>query len=131
MEYWFVLLAVAAIAAFSLMLSIRLLRVVRNLQEQVRILQNLPPKVPDQAEPTAPVSFSTSLSQAEQKVAESQIQFKGGSQADKYRYLASLAGQGLDSAAIAAALQMSPVEVEQLLSLARLRPQGQAAVNEG
>ena len=121
MVYWLILLTVAAVAAFALMLSVRLLTVVRKLQEQVRNLQNTQDETPAAS---TPVSFSTSLGQAERKAAETQVQFKGGLQSDKYSYVASMAGQGLDSTAIAATLQMSVVEVEQLLSLARLRHGG-------
>ncbi len=126
--YWFVLLAIGAIACFALMLSWRLLRVVRKLQQQVRNLQATEVRKP--SEQAAPVSFSASLGQAERKAAETKIQFKGGSQADKYRYVASLADQGLNAAAIATAMQMSIPEVEQALSLARLRPKQQAVVSE-
>ena len=128
LNYWFALLAVAAVSAFALMLSLRLLLVVRKLQQQVRNLQKVNVGQPGEAAPSA--SFSVSLGQAERKAVETKVQFNGGTQADKYGYVASLAEQGLDTASIATAMQMSVVEVEQLLRLARLRPQKKMASNE-
>jgi len=63
-------------------------------------------------------SFSASLDRVEreQKTVE-----PPRSSAEKYRYVAALANQGVDAKEIAAALQMAPLEVEQLLQLAQLK----------
>lgn len=119
---WLVLLLVGSVAGLALMLSLRLLRVVTRLQQQVRNLQ----KKEEQGIPgRETASFSVSLGQAERRAEEAKVSLGGSTQADKYRYIASLADQGLDASGIAEALQMSAAEVEQLLRLARLRSQAQ------
>jgi hypothetical protein len=66
-------------------------------------------------------SFSASLNQVER-----QLPGEGNpprSSTEKYRYVAALAAQGMGIEAISAALQLAPAEVEQLMSLASLKPQ--------
>ncbi len=65
-------------------------------------------------------TFSQSLDQVEREQKAVEIP---RSSSEKYRYVASLSEQGIDAQGIAAALQMAPVEVEQLLQLTRLKRQ--------
>ena len=65
-------------------------------------------------------TFSQSLDQVEREQKAVEIP---RSSSEKYRYVASLSEQGIDAQGIAAALQMAPVEVEQLLQLAQLKRQ--------
>ncbi len=117
------LLTSGSVGLLALLLCLRLLRTVRRLQKRVQHLEQHLAEQP-LSEPQ-PASFSASLGQAERRVEATTVSLRGMSQGDKYRYVASLAQQGLDATGIAAALQMSPAEVEQLLALAQLRPQGQ------
>ncbi|MCF6265581.1 MAG: hypothetical protein L3J57_03425 [Desulfuromusa sp.] len=63
-------------------------------------------------------SFSNSLDRVEREQKTVEVP---QSSAEKYRYVAALANQGVDAKEIAAALQMAPIEVEQLLQLAQLK----------
>lgn len=68
-------------------------------------------------------NFSDSLTQVERQFGTPQE--TSGNSTEKYRYVASLADQGVDAKGIAAALQMAPAEVAQLMQLARLKKQVQ------
>jgi uncharacterized membrane protein len=63
-------------------------------------------------------SFSNSLDRVEREQIKVEVP---RSSAEKYRYVAALANQGVDAKEIAAAMQMAPLEVEQLLQLAHLK----------
>ena len=65
-------------------------------------------------------SFSNRLDQIEQARNNEDLP---RSRSEKYRYVASLANQGVDTKGIATALQMAPAEVEQLLQLLQLKQQ--------
>ncbi len=65
-------------------------------------------------------SFSNRLDQVEQARNNGELP---RSRSEKYRYVASLATQGIDTKGIATALQMAPAEVEQLLQLSQLKQQ--------
>jgi hypothetical protein len=71
--------------------------------------------------PGTPDSFATHLSRSEKQ--QSAHRPQAGSGADRYRYVASLAQQGMAAEEIAAALELAPQEVEQLLKLSRLKHQ--------
>ena len=111
------LAAVGSTAVLALLLSLWLLKTVRQLKRELRQLQNSAAAV--QREPEPKISFSTSLNRAERATIPASP--RAIPQADRYHYVEALAGQGLDAEKIAAALQMAPAEVEQLLRLARLK----------
>ncbi len=120
------LLVVAVIAFLALLLSLWQLRLNKKMGAEIAKLQQLlaqkvvTPKLARQPEVEAQPkpSFSASLNQVEQ--GQNPVTPPSNS-AEKYRYVASLANQGVDAQGIAAALQMAPAEVEQLLQLARLK----------
>jgi len=117
------LVPLGALAALALLLCLWLLRVVERLQRRVqRLEQSI---AGQQVSDRQPSSFSASLGLAERRAETARGSMRSMSQGERYGYIAALAEQGLDAAGIAAALQMSLPEVEQLLKLARLRPQGQ------
>jgi uncharacterized membrane protein len=113
------LMIIGIIACLSLLLCLRSIVVTRSLKGELKDLRQ---KINTENKPSEEkVIFSESLNQVERKavpVAESV-----GNHADKYRYVASLADQGVDAAGIASALQMAPAEVEQLMRLARVKKQ--------
>lgn len=117
-----ILLIVACLALLALLLGLWLLKLVANLRRELNALRaeavNKPAAEP--AAPTAAVNFSTSLDSAEREQLQAAALAPRNS-AEKYRYVASLADQGLDAQGIAAALQMPAAEVEQLLRLAKLK----------
>ncbi len=63
-------------------------------------------------------SFSNSLDLVERERRKVEVHCSGS---EKYRYVASMFEQGVNAQGIAAALQMAPVEVEQLLQLTQLK----------
>lgn len=113
------ILIIAAVALCALLLSLKSAITTRGLKKEIDSLRKQLEAVPTENDKTA--SFSESLTQVERKVAP--VVEGPVSGADKYRYVAALAGQGVDAAGIAAALQMAPAEVEQLMQLARLKTQ--------
>ncbi len=93
------------------------MQVTGKLRRELNELRNLM----DRRSTVAPVvkdNFSTSLDTAERQQPQP---FSRRNSAEKYRYVGSLAQQGLDAEGIAEALQMAPAEVEQLLQLAKLK----------
>ncbi|MBN1958808.1 MAG: hypothetical protein JXQ81_06045 [Desulfuromonadales bacterium] len=109
---------VTTVALVALLLSARQAVVVRKLKREITQLRaQLEEEHDVPKEPK--VNFSASLNQAERKTL---VSAEGAAaHGDKYRYVASLADQGIDAKGIAAALQMAPAEVEQLIQLARLK----------
>lgn len=119
------LLAVGALALAALLLAMRQLWVVRRLRLEVRRLsRELAEKNEPEPATDAPARFSESLSRVERKQLDVPAAARSGQ--EKYRYIAALAEQGLDAGGIAAALQMSVAEVEQLLQLTRLKERSMA-----
>ncbi|MDA3904171.1 MAG: hypothetical protein PF441_12090 [Desulfuromusa sp.] len=114
------LLLIGSIALLALLLGIWQLRVSGRLGRELSALRQQLLEI--EAEQKQSPSFSTSLEQAEREHKAVEIP---RSSSEKYRYVASLADQGVDAKGIAAALQMAPVEVEQLLQLTRLKQQVQ------
>ncbi|MEA3544549.1 MAG: hypothetical protein U9R69_04935 [Thermodesulfobacteriota bacterium] len=114
------LLLIGSISLLALLLGLWQLRIVKKLTRELRELrqQLLEAEVKQKQKP----SFSNHLDRVEreQKTVEAPR-----SSSEKYRYIASLADQGMDAKGIAAALQMAPLEVEQLLQLTRLKRQVQ------
>lgn len=109
--------SVAAVALVALLLSARQAVVMRALRGEIAQLRAQLEEHDVSKEPKA--NFSASLNQAERKTL---VSAEGAAlHGDKYRYVASLADQGIDAKGIAAALQMAPAEVEQLIQLARLK----------
>jgi len=111
------LLIVGCLALLALFLGFRQLQVTGKLRRELNELRNLM----DSRSAVAPAvkgNFSTSLDTAERQQPQSSSRRNS---AEKYRYVGSLAEQGLDAEGIAEALQMAPVEVEQLLQLAKLK----------
>ncbi len=110
------LLLIGAMALLSLFLGLWQRRTNRKLSNELYRLKQQLAELDSGAEQQP--SFSNSLYQVEQKqikVAEPR------SSSEKYRYIASLAEQGINAAGIAAALQLAPGEVEQLLQLTKLK----------
>jgi len=112
------LLLVGSIAILSLMMSFWQMRVSRRLSRELTKLHQQLPK--QQEDSTDKPNFSHHLKRVER---EQQVVDVPRSLPDKYQYVASLAHQGFDAQGIAAALQMAPAEVEQLLKLAQLKQQ--------
>lgn len=112
------LITVAVLALATLLLSLKLVLTTRALGKE---LERLRQQVDGAKEEEKTINFSQSLARVER--AAGPTGEGSGSGADKYRYVAALAGQGVDAEGIAAALQMAPAEVEQLMQLARLKKQ--------
>lgn len=114
------LLIVGSLSLLALLLVFWQLQAMRKLRREIKVLRS---QFADQAkpEPTTPVNFSTSLDEVERQQLQSAQSTPPRNSADKYRYVGSLADQGLDAKGIAEALQMSTAEVEQLLRLAKLK----------
>lgn len=113
------MMIVGTIACLALLLCLWLTMVTRSLKGE---LQDLRQKINTKSNtPEEKINFSESLTQVERKVVP--VSENPGSSSDKYRYVASLANQGVDAKGIAAALQMAPAEVEQLMQLTRLKKQ--------
>ncbi len=115
------LLIVGSIALLALLLGFRQLQVSRKLQREIRDLRSL--LAAEEPGEALNASFSQNLGQVERQTPTVSTAPRSGS--EKYRYIAALADQGVAAGGIAAALQMSTAEVEQLLKLARLKQQGQ------
>jgi hypothetical protein len=114
------LLIMASLVGLTLLLCLRLMLVTRRLGRDIKLLEQELSRV--SSKPETKASFSESLTQVERKIVQP-IE-KPVSSAEKYRYVASLTGQGVSAAGIASALQMAPTEVEQLMQLSRLKNQG-------
>ena len=111
------LLLIGSIALLALLLGFWQLRVSRKLGLELRELrQQLVTETESEPNP----SFSNHLDRVEREQKAVEVP---RSSSEKYRYIASLADQGVDAKGIATALQMAPVEVEQLLKLAQLKQQ--------
>ncbi|WP_139167427.1 hypothetical protein [Desulfuromusa kysingii] len=107
-----------AIALFALLLGFWQLRVSAMLRRELDTLRQ--ELLASQTRSEQKASFSKSLDQVEH---EQKGITPPRSHSEKYRYVASLAAQGFDAQGIAVALQMAPVEVEQLLKLSQLKHQ--------
>ena len=112
------LLLVGLIAILALILGFWQLSVSRKLGCELRELRQQLVAVGAESAPQSSFSSSLDRVEREQKV----VAVPHGS-SEKYRYVASLAAQGINAEGIAAALQMAPAEVEQLLQLSRLKQQ--------
>ncbi|MFK5925214.1 MAG: hypothetical protein QM483_01160 [Desulfuromusa sp.] len=112
------LLLIGSTALLALLLGLWQTRLLRKQGSELRELQKRVSE--SEMKPEQKPSFSKSLDQVER---EQKVVAIPRSSSEKYRYVASLSEQGLDAQGIAAALQMAPVEVEQLLQLARLKRQ--------
>lgn len=116
------LLLVGGVALLALLLCCWQMQATRGLRrelEQLRGRLQAPPA--DAPEARVPISFSTNLDTAEREQLRSAPSAMPRNSAEKYRYVGSLAQQGLDARGIAEALQMPTTEVEQLLQLAKLK----------
>ncbi len=112
------LLLIGSIALLAMLIGFWQLRLARKLGRELGEVRQRLLEVAVQQEQKA--NFSENLNRAERRQSGVTIP---RSSAEKYRYVAALANQGVDIKGIAAALQMAPVEVEQLLQLAQLKPQ--------
>lgn len=114
------LLLVGSIAGLALLLSLWLMGVSKRLSRELTSLRQ---QLSEQKEQSVEkLNFSNHLERIER---EQQVVDVSRVPTDKYQYVASLAEQGFDANGIAAALQMAPAEVEQLLKLAQLKRQAQ------
>ncbi len=117
------LLLVGSVAVLALLLAFWQMGVSRRFGRELGLLRQQLEKVETApAEPPVKPNFSNHLDQVERKQKEVEAP---RTTSEKYRYVASLAGQGFDAKGIATALQMAPAEVEQLLKLAQLKQQTQ------
>ena len=112
------LILIAAIALLALLIGFWQLHISRKLSRELGEVRQRLLKVEVQREQKP--NFSESLNRVEHKQKGVEIP---RSSTEKYRYVAALANQGVDAKGLAAALQMAPVEVEQLLQLAQLQQQ--------
>ena len=112
------LLFIGSIALLALLLGLWQLRSSRKMLRELRDLRQELEEI--EAKSTQQPSFSNSLDRVEWKQKTMSVPH---SSSEKYRYVASLADQGVDADGIAVALQMAPAEVEQLLQLSRLKQQ--------
>ncbi len=112
------LLFVGSIALLALLLGFWQLLVSRKLGRELRELRQQLLETGTKQEQK--LSFSNSLDQVEREQKTIEVP---RSSSEKYRYVASLANQGVNAKGIAAALQMAPAEVEQLLQLVQLKQQ--------
>ncbi len=119
------LVANGALACLALALCLWQLAGSRKIKRELRALRR---QLEEQGMNTAPVAaFGASLHQVEQN--QTAAAAGAGGHADKYRYVAALAEQGVDAQGIAAALQMAPAEVGQLLRLARIKQRASGAAH--
>jgi DNA-binding NarL/FixJ family response regulator len=110
------LLFVGSIALLALLIGFWQLRVSGKMgRELVKLRREL---LERETQQELKPSFSNSLDQVEREQKTAGIP---RSSSEKYRYVASLAGQGVNAQEIAVALQMAPAEVEQLLKLVRVK----------
>jgi len=111
------ILLVAVVATLALLLGMRQLLIYRCLRrELMELRQELDKRL---LAPPVKASFSARLDQIERQ--QPQVPANQRSSTEKYRYVASLAAEGMDARGIASVLQISTAEVEQLLQLARLK----------
>lgn len=111
----------AGLAMLALLLAGWQLLTARKLRREIIALRRqIAEKL--SAESVGAVNFSTSLDTVERQQLRDRQPTSPRNSAEKYRYIGSLAEQGLDAKGIAAALQMPLPEVEQLLQLAKLKP---------
>ncbi len=110
------LLLTGAVALLALLFGFKQLTNNRKLGRELSQLKERLVKVEAHQEQKPSFSSRLDLVEKEQKIVESPR-----SSSEKYRYVSSLAGQGVDAKGIASALQMAPAEVEQLLQLVRLK----------
>ena len=110
------LLLIGGIALLSLFLGLRQQRTSRKLGSELCQLQQQLSELKSGQEQK--LTFSNSLERVEREQLKVDVP---RSSSEKYRYVASLADQGVDAKGIAAALQMAPGEVEQLLQLTKLK----------
>ena len=114
------ILIIGSLVLLALLLACWQLLAARKLRREIIALRSqVTEKLPDES--TAAVNFSTSLDTIERQQLRDKQPTPPRNSAEKYRYIGSLAEQGLDAKGIAAALQMPPAEVEQLLRLAKLK----------
>ena len=113
------MLFVGSIAILALLLGFWQLSVSRKLGRELRELRQ---QLVVGTESAPQSSFSSSLDRVERE--QKVVAIPHGS-SEKYRYVASLADQGINAEGIAVALQMAPAEVKQLLQLSRLKQQVQ------
>ena len=115
-----ILLLVGSMTLLALLLGFWQLSVSRRMgRELLELRQQIATiEVKSEQQP----SFSSSLDRVER---EQKAVTVPQSSSEKYRYVASLADQGMNAEGIAVALQMAPAEVEQLLQLSRLKQQVQ------
>lgn len=115
----FPLLLIGSVASLALLLGFWQLWVSRKLGVELRELrQQLETETESEPKP----SFSNRLDRVEREQKAVEVP---RSSSEKYRYVASLADQGVNANGIATALQMAPAEVEQLLQLSRVKQQVQ------
>lgn len=112
------LLLSGSIALLACLSGFWQLRISRKLGRELREVRQRLLEVEAQQEQKA--NFSESLNRVERKQKGVEIP---RSSAEKYRYVAALSRQGVNATGIAAALQMAPGEVAQLLQLAQLKQQ--------
>ena len=112
------LLVVAAMAGLALLLNLWQIQVSRKLRREIEELRRQLGEGPV-APAAAKATFSASLDQVERQQPATPADRR--SSTDKYRYVASLAAEGMDARGIAKALQLAPAEVEQLVQLAKLK----------
>lgn len=112
------LLLIGSIALLGLLIGFWQMHISRKLGHELdELRQQLSETESVQEQKT---SFSNSLDRAEREQKTVEVP---RSSAEKYRYVAALANQGVAAKEIAVALQMAPIEVEQLLQLAQLKQQ--------
>lgn len=112
---WITLLG--ALALLALLLCLWQLRTLGRMQREIAALTL---KVNEnRAATTQEGSFSSHLVAAEKVHFRNSAESRSG--AEKYRYVAGLADQGIDAEGIAAALGMAATEVEQLIRLSQLK----------
>ena len=114
------LLLVGSVAVFALLLGFWQLKISRRLNRELSVLRRQFEQTA--AEPLKKKNFSSHLDQVERD--QKAVEFPR-TPSEKYQYIGSLAAQGFDAQGIAAALQMAPTEVEQLMKLSQLKQQGQ------
>ncbi len=114
------LLFVGCLALLAFLMGFGQLLTSRKLKRELNDLRaQLDSQRPQEV--TEQVNFSASLAAVEKQHLQSPAQAVPRNSAEKYRYVGSLADQGLDAEGIAKALQMPATEVEQLLRLAKLK----------
>lgn len=126
------LLVVAILAILAFLGTLWQLMVSHGLREELEELKRqlseaeeeepLPPTAVAEPAPAAEAkpSFASRLNQVERQQGQTKS-FTAQTYTEKYRFVASLAAQGMDARGIAEALQMAPAEVEQLMQLAKLK----------